>query len=51
MFDYIFEWIRKLACYMVLVTAFIQIVPGNDYKNIFAFLQGSYYYSPDNSGS
>ena len=40
MFDYIFEWIRKLACYMVLVTAFVQIVPGNDYKKYIRFFTG-----------
>ena len=40
MFDYIYEWVRNIACYMVLVTAFIQIVPGNDYKKYIRFFTG-----------
>lgn len=40
MFDYMYEWVQNIACYMVIVTAFIQIVPGNDYKKYIRFFTG-----------
>lgn len=40
MLDYLYEWIWNLTVYMVLVTAVLQVVPGNDYKKYIRFFTG-----------
>lgn len=40
MFDYLYDWIWNLTVYMVLVTAVLQAVPGNDYKKYIRFFTG-----------
>ncbi len=40
MFDYLYEWIRNLSCYMVLVTAFVQMIPNQAYKKYIRFFTG-----------
>lgn len=40
MFDYIYQWIRNLAFYLVLTTAVIQVIPGSDYKKYIRFFTG-----------
>ena len=40
MFDYIYQWIRNLAFYLVLATAVIQVIPGSDYKKYIRFFTG-----------
>lgn len=40
MFEYIYEWIQNLACYMILITAVIQILPNNSYRKYIRFFCG-----------
>lgn len=40
MFDYLYEWMRNLAFYMVLITAAIHVVPNSDYKKYIRFFTG-----------
>lgn len=40
MFDYIYQWIQNLACYMILITAVIQILPNNSYRKYIRFFCG-----------
>ncbi|MBU3839695.1 MAG: stage III sporulation protein AF [Candidatus Ruminococcus intestinipullorum] len=40
MFQYIYEWIQNLAVYLILVTAVMQVIPGNNYKKYVQFFTG-----------
>lgn len=40
MFEFIYEWIQNLAYYLVLVTAFLHMVPGSSYKKYIRFFTG-----------
>ena len=40
MFDFIYEWLWNFVCYMVLMTAFIQILPENSYQKYLRFFFG-----------
>lgn len=40
MFEFLYEWIRNIAFYMILVTAMIQILPNNTYKKYIHFFTG-----------
>lgn len=40
MFDYIYEWLKNLAFYMILVTAFIRVLPDNSYQKYIRFFAG-----------
>lgn len=40
MFDYIFDWIQNLAFYLVIITAVLQVIPGNSYKKYVQFFSG-----------
>lgn len=40
MFDYIYEWLKNLAFYMILVTAVIRVLPDNSYQKYIRFFSG-----------
>lgn len=40
MFAYLYEWIRNVAFYMILVMVVIQILPNNEYKKYVRFFTG-----------
>lgn len=40
MFDYLYEWMRNLAFYMVLITTALHVVPNSDYKKYIRFFTG-----------
>ena len=40
MFEYLYEWIKNIAFYMVLITAVIHILPNSDYKKYIRFFTG-----------
>lgn len=40
MFDYIYEWLKNLAFYMILVTAVIRALPDNSYQKYIRFFAG-----------
>jgi len=40
MFDYIYEWLWNFVCYMVLMTALIQMLPENSYQKYLKFFFG-----------
>lgn len=40
MFEFLYEWIRNIAFYMVLVTSMIQILPNSTYKKYIRFFTG-----------
>ena len=40
MLEYIYEWIRRLAYYTVLMTAIMQIIPNKGYKKYIQFYMG-----------
>ncbi len=40
MFDYLYEWVRNVACYLVLVTAVMQVLPNKDYEKYIHFFTG-----------
>ena len=39
MFDYIYDWLWNFVCYMVLMTALIQVLPENSYQKYLKFLK------------
>lgn len=40
MFAFLYEWIRNVAFYIVIITAVIQILPNNTYKKYIHFFTG-----------
>lgn len=40
MFQYLYEWILNVSFYLIIVTAVIQVVPGNGYKKYIKFFSG-----------
>lgn len=40
MFDYIYEWLKNLAFYMILVTAVIRVLPDSSYQKYIRFFSG-----------
>lgn len=40
MLDYIYEWMRNIAFYLVLITAVVHMVPDSDYKKYIRFFTG-----------
>lgn len=40
MFEFLYEWIRNIAFYMVLVTAALQVIPNHTYKRYIRFFTG-----------
>lgn len=40
MFEYLYEWMKNLAFYMVLVTMAIHMIPNADYKKYISFFTG-----------
>ena len=40
MFGFIYEWIRNIAFYMVLVTVVVQVLPNHTYKKYIRFFTG-----------
>lgn len=40
MFAYLYEWVRSLAYYMVLMTAVLQVIPNKEYKKYIQFYMG-----------
>lgn len=40
MFDYIYDWLWNFVCYMVLMTALIQVLPENSYQKYLKFFFG-----------
>lgn len=40
MLDSIYEWIRNLACYLVIVTVVLEVIPGSGYKKYIRFFTG-----------
>ncbi len=40
MFEFIYEWMRSLAYYMVLMTAVLQVIPNKQYKKYIQFYMG-----------
>lgn len=40
MFDYLYEWIKNLAFYLVLVTAVLHMLPSSGYKKYIRFFTG-----------
>ena len=40
MFDSIYEWIRRIAYYLVIVTAVLHIVPNLEYRRYIRFFTG-----------
>ncbi len=40
MFDYLYEWIRNIAFYLVMITAVMHVVPNPDYKRYIRFFTG-----------
>lgn len=40
MFDYLYEWIRNIAFYMILSTVFWEALPANTYKKYIRFVTG-----------
>lgn len=40
MFTFLYEWIRSLAYYMVLMTAVLQVIPNKDYQKYIRFYMG-----------
>ena len=40
MFTYIYEWVKGIAFYMVLMTAVLQVLPENGYKKYIRFFTG-----------
>ncbi|MEF9946355.1 MAG: stage III sporulation protein AF [Lachnospiraceae bacterium] len=37
MFDYLYQWIENIACYMLLITMVMQMVPENSYRKYIRF--------------
>lgn len=40
MLDSIYEWLRNLASYLVLVTVVLEVLPGKEYKKYIRFFTG-----------
>lgn len=40
MFEFVYEWMRSLAYYMVLMTAVLQVIPNKQYKKYIQFYMG-----------
>ncbi|GFI42389.1 MAG: stage III sporulation protein AF [Dorea sp.] len=40
MFSYLYEWIRSISFYMIMVTAAIHVIPNSDYKRYIRFFTG-----------
>lgn len=40
MFEEVYEWIKSAAYYMVLITVFMQILPGEKYRKYIRFFAG-----------
>lgn len=40
MFESIYEWLRNLSFYLILVTAVVHVLPGNGYKKYIHFFTG-----------
>ena len=40
MLDYIYEWMRNIAFYLVLITAVVHMVPDSEYKKYIRFFTG-----------
>lgn len=40
MFAYLYEWIRNVAFYLVLVTALLHVLPRSDYQKYIRFFTG-----------
>jgi len=40
MFDYVYEWLKNLVFYMILVTAVMQVIPGRGYEKYIRFFCG-----------
>ena len=46
MFTYIYDWIKNLVFYLILMTMLMQIIPDSDYKKYIRFFYGSGINSP-----
>lgn len=40
MFEYLYEWLRNLSFYLILVTAVMYILPANGYRKYIRFFTG-----------
>lgn len=40
MFEYIYDWLWNFTCYMVWMTALLQILPQNSYRKYLRFCSG-----------
>lgn len=40
MFDYLYEWLRNLSFYLILVTAVMYVLPSNGYRKYIRFFTG-----------
>ena len=40
MFEYLYEWLRNLAFYLVLVTALTHVLPAGEYRKYIRFFTG-----------
>ncbi|HAX51460.1 stage III sporulation protein AF [Muricomes intestini] len=40
MLNYLYEWIKNLAFFLVIVTAVLQVIPGTGYKKYVQFFSG-----------
>ena len=40
MFDYFYEWMQNLSYYLVLITAFLHMIPNFSYKKYVRFFTG-----------
>lgn len=38
--EYVYEWVETIACYLVLVTVGMQMIPGESYKKYIRFFAG-----------
>lgn len=40
MFTYIYDWIKNLVFYLILITMLMQVIPDSDYKKYIRFFAG-----------
>ena len=40
MFRYVYEWVQNLSFYLVISSAIIQVIPGEEYKKYLRFFTG-----------
>ena len=40
MFEYLYEWMKNIAFYMVLMTAALHLIPGDGYRKYLKFFTG-----------